>query len=220
MAVITPVAMAIFAVFIASVHGNSTCQVAPCKCSFSNIEILRKHIDERINTTVAAMIAELTATTEDSISSESAKINTTVAAMIAELTATTEDRLNAIRSESAMWTPVAKTNIGVVKLVNATAYDFQIPNVIPPTAMEFMIYATVKCGYANLRRISDIILYVWHNGLRFEKFLYMHGYDQNALNTNSDNMWFPMPTDRLVHLEITVAIPGNCNALLSTIGYR
>ena len=140
--------------------------------------------------------------------------------MIAELTATTEDRLNAIRSESAMWTPVAKTNIGIHSLENATTYEFQIPNVIPPTAREFMVYATVKCGYANLQGVSDIIFYVRHNGLRFEKFLYMHGYSQHAYNTNSDNMWFPMPADRLVHLEITVAIPGNCKAQLSTIGYR
>ena len=115
-----------------------------------------------------------------------------------------------------------KTPIGPerLSLENATSYNFQIPNVIPLTARELLVYASVKCGTARLRRFGDIILYVMCNGLRFEKLLYMHGHEQAAFNTNSDNMWFPVPADRLMHLEITVAVPGNCLALLSTIGYR
>ena len=146
------------------------------------------------------------------------------------MNATVDDRIatainttvSAISSESAMWTPVAKTPIGPegVSLENATTYNFQIPNVIPLTARELLVYASVKCGTAHLRRFGDIILYVMRNGLRFEKLLYMHGHEQAAFNTNSDNMWFPVPADRLMHLEITVAVPGNCLALLSTIGYR
>jgi hypothetical protein len=86
-----------------------------------------------------------------------------------------------------------------------------------------MVYAIVKCGWVPLAkssRESDIIFYVMHNGLRFEKFLYMHSYNQGAWNTNSDNMWFPMPTDRLIHIEITVAIDSGCPALFYVVGYR
>ena len=137
---------------------------------------------------------------------------------------TVDERIaTAISSHSAMWTPVAKTVVGPadgVSLDRATTYDFQIPDVIPLTASELLVYASVKCGTANLRTFGDIIFYVMHNGLRFEKRLYMTGYDQMAVNTNSDNMWFPMPADRFMHLEITFANPGNCLALLSTIGYR
>ena len=214
MVTITPAALIAFAVFIAStsVYGNSACKIAPCKCSFSNIEIISKYIDERINAIVSGTVAELTATTEE-------EFNATVDERIAMAINTT---VSAISSELAMWTPVAKTPIGPenVSLENATTYNFQIPNVIPLTAEEFMVYASVICGTASLRRSGDIIFYVLHNGLRLEKFLYMHGYDQRAFNTNSDNMWFPMPTDRLMHLGIGVAMPGNCFAQLFTIGYR
>ena len=58
-----------------------------------------------------------------------------------------------------------------------------------------MVYASVTCGYAHSRidLFGDIVLYVLHNGLQSEIFLYMYGYDQEAFNTNSNNMWFPMP---------------------------
>ena len=217
MAVVTPMTMTIFAVFIAVVHCDSTCKVAPCECSFNNVNALSKYINERINATVAARVAaELTKTTEERIK---ATFDERIANVATELNAT----VTAINSESAMWTPVAKTPIGPasLKLENATTYNFQIPDVIPLTARELLVYASVKCGTATVQRSGDIIVYVMHNGLRFEKFLYMHGYRwQAAFNTNSDNVWFPMPSDRLVHLEITAAIPGNCSARLSTIGYR
>ena len=218
MAVITPMTMTIIAVFIAVVHCNSTCEVTPCKCSFNSIDALSKYIDERINAAVAARIAaELTVKTMEE------RINATFDERIANVATELNATVTAFNSESAMWTPVAKTPIGPasgLSLENATTYNFQIPDVIPLTARELLVYASVECGEATFRRIGDIILYVMHNGLRFEKRLYMHGYDQMAVNTNSDNMWFPMPADRLVHLEITVAIPGNCLALLSAIGYR
>ena len=205
--------MIFFAVFIGIVHGDSTCKIAPCKCSFSNIEILNKYIDERINATVASRVAELTAATED-------RFNATIDERIATAINTT---VSAISSESATWTPVAKTPIspGGLSLQNATTFNFQIPDIIPLAAREFMVYAIVKCGGTHHQRVGDIIFYVMHNGLRFEKFLYMHSYRyQEAWNTNSDNMWFPMPADRLLHVEITVAIPGNCRTLFFTIGYR
>ena len=205
--------MILFAVFIAIVHGDSTCKIAPCKCSFSNVEILSKYIDERINATVAARVAELTAATED-------RFNTTIDERIATAINTS---ISAISSESATWTPVAKTPISPAEgltLENATTFNFQIPDIIPLAAREFMVYAIVKCGTSPFQRTGDIIFYVMNNGLRFEKFLYMRSYNQNAWNTNSDNMWFPMPADRLLHVEITVAFPGDCRTLFSTTGYR
>ena len=65
-----------------------------------------------------------------------------------------------------MWTPVAKTPIGPegLSLGNATTYNFQIPDVIPLTARELLVCASVKCGTA---RLGDIIFYVMHNGLQF-----------------------------------------------------
>ncbi len=191
------IALTFLAVFIASVHSDSTCKIAHCKCSFSSIEILRKYIDERI---IAATIDKAIATA----------MNTTI---------------SAVSSESAIWTPVEKTIIGPgrITLEDGTTYSFQIPDVIPLIAREFMVYVIVKCGWVPLEKSSiesDIIFYVMHNGLRLEKFLYMHSYSQGAWNTNSDNMWFPIPADRLIHMEITVAISSRCPALFYVVGYR
>ena len=199
--------MILFAVFIAIVYGDSTCKIAPCKCSFSNVEILSKYIDERINATVASRVAELTAATED-------RFNATI----------DERFITTISTESATWTPVVKTHIGNFSLQNATTYNFQIPDIIPFAAREFMVYGIVKCGRSDPltnKSKGQIIFYVIHNGLRFDKFLFMESnYNRNAWTTNSDNMWFPMPADRLLHVEITVDNPGNCSTLFFTTGYR
>ena len=205
--------MILFAVFIAIVYGDSTCKIAPCKCSFSNVEILSKYIDERINATVASRVAELTATAED-------RFNATIDERIATAK-NTGTTVSAISSESATWRSMAKTYIATLRLENATTYNFRIPGNIPLAAMEFMVYGIVRCGNTLLQKEGDIIFYVMNNGLRFEKFIYMHSHlHQYSRNTNSDNMWFPMPADRLLHVEITMASPGKCRALIYTIGYR
>ena len=120
----------------------------------------------------------------------------------------------------ATWTPVNKTLIGSPSLDTVTVFHYPIPDVIPNTAREFLLYASIYCGTSVSGSLDDIALYVIHNGMRLEKFLFMISYHQNAVNTNSDNMWFPLPADRLVHLEIPAAFPQNCAARLYTIGYR
>ena len=83
-----------------------------------------------------------------------------------------------------------------------------------------MLYSVVERGDAGVQRAGDVIFYVMRNGLRFEKFLYMHSYPQYAWNTNSDNMWLPMPADRLLHVEVTITFSDNCLALFTTTGYH
>jgi hypothetical protein len=48
----------------------------------------------------------------------------------------------------------------------------------------------------------------------------MQSYYQNAIDTNSDNMWFPMPADRQIHLEIVPIAFRSCFSHLWVIGYR
>jgi hypothetical protein len=59
MAAITPIAATFIALFVASVHGDSSCKITPCNCSFTNIEILRNYIDETVNAAVAAVKTEV-----------------------------------------------------------------------------------------------------------------------------------------------------------------
>ena len=120
----------------------------------------------------------------------------------------------------ATWTPVNLTSIGSLSLGTASTFHFQIPDIIPHTASEFLLYAYFACGTAGIQKENDIIFYVEDGGVRFEKFLYLRSFNQVAWNTNSDNMWFPMPADRQIHVNVQAAIPRNCYARLYTIGYR
>ena len=85
MATIVPVAVTFFAVFvlIGSVPGNTN------ECTFSNIEVLSYFIDARINATVAAIVAEFTATLEE-------RITTTVNATIDALNVTVNEKVRAV----------------------------------------------------------------------------------------------------------------------------
>ena len=121
---------------------------------------------------------------------------------------------------SVPWTPVNKTQIGSDDLNAATTLSYSIPSIIPSTAREVLVYPTVRCGTSTIDMGADITYYVEVNGVRYEHFLYMHGYPQNAYNTNSDNMWFPMPSNRMVYVEVPLAFPRYCHTFVSVIGYR
>ena len=118
------------------------------------------------------------------------------------------------------WTPVNKTEIGRDNLNNATTLSYTIPDIIPTTAQAVLVYVTARCGHSSVNKDEDIIYYVVVNGVRYEHFLHMLGYPQLAYNTNSDNMWFPMPSDRLVYVEVPIAFPEFCHTFVSVIGYR
>ncbi len=55
---------------------------------------------------------------------------------------------------------------------------------------------------------------------RFEKYLYMLTFHQLAYNTNSDNMWFPMPSNRRIYMTVNKDVGANCGAQLYAIGYN
>ena len=112
------------------------------------------------------------------------------------------------------------TFVGTLNFDTASTFHFQIPDIIPHTANEFLLYASLACGSADGIRTNSIVFYVEHDGIQFKEFLYMRSYPQSAWNTNSDNMWFPMPADRQIHVIVQGAIRGDCFVLLYTIGYR
>ena len=118
------------------------------------------------------------------------------------------------------WTPVNRTEIGRDNLNTATTLNFTIPNLIPNTAQAVLLYATAHCGNSALDMGADLSYYVVVNGTRYEHFLHMFAYWQDAHNTNSDNMWFPMPPNRQLYVDIPQRFPNHCNTYVSVIGYQ
>ena len=85
-------AVTLFAVFItiANVHCYAS------ECTLSNIEILSRFIDKRINATVSTLVAEFTATLEKSIA---ASVDATLNAFIA--TVNVDDKISRVEPDSA-----------------------------------------------------------------------------------------------------------------------
>ena len=82
------------------------------------------------------------------------------------------------------------------------------------------MYPLVHCGYNSISTGIDIAYYVEVNGIRYQHFLHTYAYPQVAVNANSDNMWFPMPSNRMVYTEVPLAFSINCHTFVSVIGYR
>ncbi len=119
------------------------------------------------------------------------------------------------------WTSVPLTAIGSTNLQHPNTFSFVIPNVIPSTAKNVLIYATMYSGTAN-RGISIHLKVFTQDGSNkhFEQYLFIRSFNQDAVNTNSDNMWFPMPANRRIYMTVDRDLGSNCRASLYAIGYN
>ncbi len=119
------------------------------------------------------------------------------------------------------WTSVPRTYIGSTDLRHPNTFSFVIPNVIPSTAKNVLIYTVMFCGEANVANTLHLKVFTQDgSNKRFEKYLYMLTYSQVAYNTNSDNMWFPMPINRRIYMTVDRDVGTNCGAYLYAIGYN
>ena len=118
------------------------------------------------------------------------------------------------------WTSVPLTYIGGTNLRHPNTFSYVIPSVIPSTAKNVLVYAAIHCGHA-IPSVSQHIKIFTQDGsnMRYEKYLYMLTWNQSALNTNSENMWFPMPTNRRIYMTVYKDAGSNCGAHLYAVGY-
>ena len=123
-------------------------------------------------------------------------------------------------SPSVTWTSVPITSIGSTNLRTPSTFAYTIPNVIPSTAEEVLIYAFLQSGNANPNIAQHVKIFTQEGSSSYEKYLFVKSWDQNAINTNSDNMWFPMPSNRRILMTVTRDQGNNCAAELTAIGYR
>ena len=82
------------------------------------------------------------------------------------------------------------------------------------------MYAEVQVGSSSPDKASRLKLYTEEGSKRYEQYLVVHTYNQNAWSTNSDNMWFPLTESRRLHMEIPDSHSGNVSATVFVIGYR
>ena len=118
------------------------------------------------------------------------------------------------------WTSVPMTSIGSSNLQHAATFSYNIPDVIPSTAREVLVHAGFYTGHSNNGPLQYLKIYTQIETNRYEKYLMVFSYPQSAVNTNSDNMWFPMPPNRLVYLTVPTETGNNSGVRLYVIGYR
>ena len=119
------------------------------------------------------------------------------------------------------WTSVTRTRVGSTSSQATGTLAYDIPSVIPNSAKEVLILASVVIGNSGPSgRHHYIKIYTQQGSQQFEKYIYIRTYGQSAYNTNSDNLWFPMTTGRQVFVELTVAHTGSVHVYLDAIGYR
>ena len=99
-------------------------------------------------------------------------------------------------------------------------FSYVIPSVIPSTAKNVLIYAAIFTGIAS--HVSQHIKVFTQDGSdkHYEKYLYAFSTTQHAINTNSENMWFPMPANRRIYMTVTNDCGHSCNAILYAVGYN
>jgi hypothetical protein len=123
-------------------------------------------------------------------------------------------------SAAHTWNSVPDTWIGRAPFNRATTYSFDIPSVIPATAHEVLIYARMYSGRSGVHQDLNIKIFTQIGRTRYEKYMFVALFPQDALTTSTDNMWFPMPTNHRIYVNIPVRRYNSGEVYLSAIGYR
>ena len=119
------------------------------------------------------------------------------------------------------WTSVPMTRIVHSRLQHTSTLAYDISSVVPSSATEVLMLATVQVGYSYLRdRVHYNKMYTQRNHRHFEKYIVVKSYNQDAWSTNSDSLWFPVIPSWQVFVELFAAHTGNIEFTLHVIGYR
>ena len=119
------------------------------------------------------------------------------------------------------WESIPLTQIGTINLGSTADQPFAIPATVPNTASEVLVYVYVRMGNTH-GGLTHVRIYTQKSeDRRFDKYLTNHAYPQDAHTYTADNMWFPLTTERRVHVVVSKAVhTTNTDARIYVIGYR
>ena len=118
------------------------------------------------------------------------------------------------------WTSVSHVLIGSSDIRTVATYSYTIPNSIPNEAKEVLVLAVGRQGYSSRDIDTYLKIYTLEELSHYEQYIYMHSYNQDAYNTVSDNLWFPMTSNRRIYLQVPNTNGGGNWVGLYAIGYR
>ena len=120
---------------------------------------------------------------------------------------------------------MTKTPLGDIDLTNGATTTLSISGKgVPSEAREILVFVTLATGH-NHGTNTNVTLTLWTSDGKQDCKKYLHGcvYDQQAWSYNSENMFFPAPSD--MKLRASVAYSGsqgsgNRNCSVYLIGFR
>ena len=93
---------------------------------------------------------------------------------------------------------------------------------VPSQAREIMILLGVHCGGTTtpLSSLQCITVFVEEGGVIYSKYIKVSTHRQDAWNDNTDNVWLPMPTNRVVYVDVPIEFGKNFWSDVLLTGYR
>ena len=121
----------------------------------------------------------------------------------------------------ARWTPLNNIHLGDHLLDTVVTCSYGIPSVVPDTSREALFHTAAHCHLRGSTFQENVYFYVEIDGAQYTKDLYLFSIAdvQAGVSQVSDNIWLPMPPNRMVYISTTVAFPS-CAAGIDLIGYR
>ena len=119
------------------------------------------------------------------------------------------------------WESSDLIQLGTINMGSTSTQSFVIPSSsVPSTAREVLVYV-----YAYMGTSQDVFaqmkIYTESSPTRkFVKYLALKAYNQNAYAVASDNMFFPMPSNRRVYVMLSRTLSGYVFGYVNIIGYR
>lgn len=104
-------------------------------------------------------------------------------------------------------------------------YKFPLPMyLIPAGSREVLIHVMIRAGFSLPDNFQPwLMVYVKDREKRLYKMTRITQRKQDAFSDNTENMWFPLPPDRSVYLEVPrrpKPIQKNATCNIYVIGYR
>ena len=118
------------------------------------------------------------------------------------------------------WNSIPLTRIGDINMRTTATQTFQIPSTIPQTAKEILVYVYIIGGRSASIFVQMKVYTEMSHTRRFEKYLPLRTWSQEAHTMTADNMWFPLTPNRRVYLSLSGTTSGNVWGHINVIGYR
>ena len=121
------------------------------------------------------------------------------------------------------WSPVSAHVLFSVGAKNPCGVKHcSIPqNLVPVQAKEILLLVACCSGMSAPKDVTHrLTLFVEEKGVHYAKYIHITTCKQPARNDNSENMWFPMPTNRSLHFDVPQTMNGDISCTILLTGYR